>query len=109
MLKRLKEIGISVKYSILHSDMGFDTRAFRRYCWGNRITPNFKENPRNRQKTKRGKKRFFDAEKYKNRFKIEQMFAWLDKFRRIQTRYEREPIYFNGLLLIAYAMVNLRQ
>ena len=48
------------------------------------MRPNINENKRNRKATKRGRKRFFCASIFKERFNtIERVFAWEDKFKRL--------------------------
>ena len=47
------------------------------------MKPNIAENPRNRKKTKRGRKRFVDDVLYAVRSTIERVFAWEDKFKRL--------------------------
>jgi transposase len=46
--------------------------------------------------------------RYKRRWKIERLFAWLFNFRRIITRHEYYPMNFLGFLRLACAMVLLR-
>jgi transposase len=72
------------------------------------LKPNIKENPRNRQKPKRGRKRFFDAGLYRRRFTVERTFAWKDKFKRLLLRFETKPIHHLGFKLLAFTLINLR-
>lgn len=73
------------------------------------MTPNIPENKRNRKKTKRGRKRFFDPDIFKERFQtVERLFAWEDKFKRLLLRFERKSKNHFGMKLIAFAMINLR-
>ena len=61
------------------------------------------------KKIKRGRKRLFDAAIFKERFeKIERLFAWEDKFKRLLLRFERKSKNHFGMKLIAYSMINLR-
>ena len=49
--------------------------------------PNINENKRNRKRSKRGRKRFFNKAILKERFRtIERIFAWEDKFKRLLVR-----------------------
>ena len=73
------------------------------------MRPNIKENPRNRQKPKRGHKRFFDDALYKLRFIVERTFAWEDKFKRLLLRFETKQIHHLGFKLIAFTLINLRE
>jgi transposase len=96
------------KGTVLNLDSGFDSRANRKTIWNRGLTPNVKENPRNRKKPKRGRKRFFDTIGYKRRFVVERSFAWVDKFKRLLIRFERKKSLFLAFSLLAYAMINLR-
>jgi transposase len=49
---------------------------------------NIPENQRHRQKSKRGRKRLFSAEIYKQRFVAERTFAWVDKFKLELTHWQ---------------------
>ena len=54
------------------------------------MVPNITPNPTNRQSSKRGRKPFFDAAIFKERFNtIERVFGWEDKFRHSPLRFER--------------------
>ncbi len=73
------------------------------------MKPNIKENPRNRQQPKRGRKRFFDEVGDKLRFTIERVFAWEDKFKRLLLRFETKQIRHLGFKLIAFTLINPRE
>ena len=79
----VKRVGLVLAGTILNLDAGFDSKENRKKVWSSGMKPNIKENPRNQQKPKRGRKRFFDAQIYKLRFIVERTFAWEDKFKRI--------------------------
>ena len=69
----------------------------------------FNENKRNRKATKRGRKRFFSASIFKERFStIERVFAWEDKFKRLLVRFEHISAHHYSMKTIAYTMINLR-
>jgi len=53
------------------------------------MIPNIKENPRNRKRPQRGRKRLFNAAIYALRMRVERTFAWEDKFKRLLLRFER--------------------
>jgi hypothetical protein len=73
------------------------------------MVPNINPNPRNRQSTKRGRKPFFDAAIFKERFNtIERVFGWEDKFRHLLLRFERLSELHYAFKSLAYAMINLR-
>jgi transposase len=47
--------------------------------------------------------------RYKRRWKIERLFAWLNKFRRIITRWEYDNQRFTGFIHLACSMILLRR
>jgi transposase len=81
----------------------------RKFLWNRRLRPNIPENKRNRKQPKRGRKRQFNRDIYKQRFASERTFAWIDKFRRLLIRFEQKSVYFLGFHLIAYTLINLRE
>ncbi len=112
-LKALKRVaraaGLAVSGAVLNLDAGFDSKANRKCVFNAGLKPNIKENPRNRQTPKRGRKRFFDAGLYKLRFTVERTFAWEDKFKRLLLRFETLPTHHLGFKLLAFTLINLRE
>jgi len=109
-LKRVaREAGLDVTGAVLNLDAGFDSKANRKSVFKAGLKPNIKENPRNRQTPKRGRKRFFDDALYKLRFIVERTFAWEDKFKRLLLRFETKHIRHLGFKLIAFTLINLRE
>ena len=112
-LKALKGVsraaGLPLPGAVLNLDAGFDSKTNRKCIFNAGLRPNIKENPRNRQKPKRGRKRFFDAVLYKLRFIVERTFAWEDKFKRLLLRFETKQIHHLGFKLIAFTLINLRE
>jgi transposase len=47
--------------------------------------------------------------RYKRRWKIERLFAWLNKFRRVLTRWEYDDQRFTGFVHLACSMILLRR
>ena len=47
--------------------------------------------------------------RYKRRWKIERLFAWLNKFKKVITRWERSCERFTGLVYLAFSMILLRR
>jgi len=94
--------------TVLNLDNGFDSRKNRKSIWNAGLKSNIKENPRNRKKTKRGRKRFFDKDLYALRFKCEQTFAWEDKFTRVITQFECLRELAMGFHLLAFALIDVR-
>ena len=112
-LKDLKRVaraaGLTLPGAVLNLDAGFDSKTNRKCIFNAGLRPNIKENPRNRQKPKRGRKRFFDDALYKLRFIVERTFAWEDKFKRLLLRFETKQIHHRGFKLIAFTLINLRE
>ena len=46
--------------------------------------------------------------RYRRRWKIERLFAWLQNFRRLVTRYEHSLDNFTGMVHLACALVLIR-
>lgn len=47
--------------------------------------------------------------RYKRRWKVERLFAWLHNFRRLVVRYERHAMNFLGFIHLGCLMILLRQ
>lgn len=103
-----KTLALNLIGALFNLDAGFDSKANRKLIFNARMKPNIKENPRNRQTPKRGRKRLFDPETYKLRFGVERTFAWEDKFKRLLMRFEVIQQRHLGLKLIAYTLINIR-
>lgn len=112
-LKDLKQVartvGLDLTATILNLDAGFDSKQNRKAVFNAGMKPNIKENPRNRPKPKRGRKRFFAKVLYKVRLTIERCFAWEDKFKRLLLRFETKQMRHLGFKLTAYTVINLRE
>ena len=59
---------------------------------------------RERPKTRDGRK----LRRSKHRWKVERFFSWLQRFRRMVVRYEREPGNFYGFVLLAAIFMHVR-
>lgn len=104
-----KRMGRSLKESVASLDCAYDSVGNRKKIFNAGMIPNIKENPRNRKKTKRGRKRLYDEDIFEERFRtVERVFAWEDKFKRLLLRFERISFHHFGLKLLAYTMINLR-
>ncbi len=66
------------------------------------ITPH--RRGRKKPKTQDGRK----LRRYKRRWKVERLFAWLQNFRRLVVRYERHADNFLAFLLLACSVILLR-
>jgi transposase len=108
LFKHLKRLGLSITGAYFNADSAFDTRDARKTCFNHGLRPNIPENKRNRKAAKRGPKRLFNADIYRQRFTSERSFAWIDKFRALLVRFDRKDAYFLGAHHIAFALINLR-
>ena len=106
--KLTKAIGLELQGTILNLDAGFDSLKNRKYIFNRQMIPNIKENKRNRQKTKKGRKRLFNQDIYNLRYCVERTFAWEDKFKRLLIRFETIQVRHQAFKFIAYALINLR-
>jgi hypothetical protein len=104
-----RDTGISIKGSILNLDGVFDSKKNRKYIFNRGMVPNIPENKRNRKKTKRGRKRLFNAAIHELRLAVERTFAWEDKFKRLLLRFERIQSRHFSFKLLAYTLINLRR
>ena len=90
----------------LIGDRAFDSDpldARLRYERGIKLIAPHKSN-RRRPKTQDGR----SLRRYRRRWKIERMFAWLFNFRRLVTRYERHAENFLGFLHLGCICILLR-
>jgi transposase len=106
--KCLKAQGLVIVGSYFNADAAFDTRDARKTCFNHGVIPNIPENKRNRKRAKRGRKRLFNPDIYKRRFVSERSFAWIDKFRALLIRFDRQDAFFLGAHHIVFALINLR-
>jgi transposase len=106
--KAIKRLGVVIAGAFFNADSAFDTKEARKVCFNHQVIPNMAENKRNRQRTKRGPKRFFNADVYKDRFVSERSFAWIDKFRALLVRYDLKDVHFLAGHHLAFALINLR-
>src|SRR2546423_6588312 len=76
-LKRVAKLtGLGLKGAYLNLDGGFDSTSNRKAIFNAGMIPNIKENPRNRQRPKRGRKRWFNQAIHALRDRVERTFAW---------------------------------
>jgi hypothetical protein len=75
-LKRVaKTVGLELGGAYLNLDAGFDSTHHRKCIFNAGRIPNIEENPRNRKRTKRGCKRFFNAAIHALRTRVDRTFA----------------------------------
>ena len=99
---------LDLRGAYLNLDGGFDAARNRKGIFNAGLIPNIPENPRNRQHTKRGRKRFFNAAIHALRMRVERTFAWEDTFKRLLLRFERIQQRHYGMKVLAYTLINLR-
>src|SRR4029450_11492599 len=103
-----KEVGVDLRGAYLNLDGGFDSTHNRKCIFNAGMIPNIKENPRNRKRPKRGRKRFFNETIHALRVCVERTFAWEDKFKRLLLRFEHVQQRHYGMKLMAYTLINVR-
>jgi transposase len=103
-----KQVDIDLRDAYLNLDGGFDSAHNRKCIFNAGIIPNIPENPRNHKRTKRGRKRLFNAVIHALRMRVERTFAWEDKFKRLLLRFERIQQRHSGMKVMAYTLSNLR-
>jgi hypothetical protein len=106
--KMAKMVGLDLGGAYLNLDSGFDSTYNRKIIFNAGMIPNIKENPRNRKRTKRGRKRFFNAAIHALRTRVDRTFAWEDKFKRLLLRFEHLQQRHVGMKLMAYTLINMR-
>jgi transposase len=107
--KVAKMVGLILTGAYLNLDAGFDSTHNRKCIFNAGMIPNIKENPRNRKRTKRGRKRFFNAAIQALRTRVDRTFAWEDKFKRLLLRFEHMQQRHFGMKLMAYTLINVRE
>src|SRR5216683_2528498 len=109
-LKRVAKLtGLDLQGAYLNLDGGFDSTSNRKAIFNAGMIPNIQENPRNRQRPKRGRKRLFNQAIHALRERVERTFAWEDKFKRLLLRFEYIQQRHYGMKLMAYTLINLRR
>ena len=106
--KVAKQVGLDLRDAYVNLDAGFDSTYNRKCIFNAGMIPNITENPRNRKRTKRGRKRFFNAAIHALRTRVDRTFAWEDKFKRLLLRFERIQQRHFGMKLLAYTLINVR-
>jgi hypothetical protein len=71
------------------------------------MIPNIKEYPRNRTRTKQGRKRLCNAAIHALRTRVDRPLAWEDRFKR--RRFEHMQHRHFGRKLLAYTLINVRE
>lgn len=85
-------------------DKGFDGDALRRACVDRDVAPNIP------LKANRDPDAWaFEPESYKERNRVERLFAKVKEFRRVATRYEKLKATYLGLLHLTLGFIRLRK
>jgi transposase len=109
-LKRVaKTVGLTLTGAYLNLDAGFDSTHHRTCMFNAGMIPNITENPRHRKRTKRGRKRFFNAAIHALRTRVDRTFAWEDTFKRLLLRFKHLQQRHFGMKLLAYTLINVRE
>jgi hypothetical protein len=101
--------GLTLTGAYLNLDSGFDSTPNRKCVFKAGLIPNIQENPRNRQHTKRGRKRLFNEALHALSKRVDRTFAWEDKFKRVLLRFEHLQQRHFGMKLLAYTLINVRE
>src|SRR5256712_2029316 len=107
--KVAKQVGLDLRDAYVNLDAGFDSTYNRQCIFNAGMIPNITENPRNRKRTKRGRKRLFNAAIHALRTRVDRTFAWEDKFMRLLLRFEHMQQRHFGMKLLAYTLINVRE
>ena len=104
-----KMVGLDRRGAYLNLDAGVDSTHNRTCMFTAGMIPHINENPRHRKRTKRGRKRFFNAAIHALRTRVDRTFAWEDKFKRLRRRFEHMQQRHVGMKLLAYTLINVRE
>lgn len=112
MLEIAELVGLEIKGAAITLDSGFDSERNQTIIEDAGLVPVIKPNRRN---IKDGEKlrALFEREDqqkavYKERYKVERMFAWEDSYRKTVIRYEKRADTHMGFKYLAYSLINLR-
>jgi hypothetical protein len=84
-----KQVSLDLRDAYVNLDAGVDSTYHRTCMFNAGMIPNITENPRHRKRTKRGRKRLFNAAIHALRTRVDRTFAWEDTFKRLLLRFER--------------------
>jgi len=105
-------LDLDVKGSYITLDAGFDSMRNKWLIDFHKLVPVIKPNRRrtkNQELLNEKLDRFEEVKHiYKERYKIERLFAWEDTYRKLVTRYEKLQCTHMGFKYLAYSMINLR-
>ncbi len=102
----LKNRFIRSKPALLIGDQAYDSDPLDKHLATNFGVQLVSPHKRNRVKTPTQDGR--QLRRYRNRWKVERLFAWLHNFRRLVTRWERHAENFLGMLHLGCIKILLR-
>ena len=112
LLAIAQDCDLDLKGAYFTFDSAFDSQDNKIEISSNDFVPVIKPNPRNTkdlQKLHEKLEEFEPLEEiYKERYKIERVFAWEDKYRKTVIRYEKLAETYLGFKYLAYSLINLR-
>ncbi len=85
--------------------MAYDSDPLDKILKGNRIKMIA---PHKTNRVKKATQDGRELRRYKNRWKIERVFAWIQQFRRCQTRFDYYDANFLGFVQLACTVILLR-
>jgi transposase len=104
-----KEGGLDLRGAYLNRDGGFDAAHHRQGMFNAGLIPHIPENPRHRKRAKRGRQHFFNEAIQALRVRVERTCAWEDTCKRLLRRFEHIQQRHDGMKLMAYTLINLRE
>jgi hypothetical protein len=102
-------VGLELGGVSLNLDSGCDAKHHHKRIFNTGVIPNITENPRNRKRTKGGRKRLFNEAIHALRTRVDRTFAWEDKFKRLLLWFEHIQQRYFGMKLLAYTLSNVRE
>jgi hypothetical protein len=107
--KVARPVSVDRRDAYVNLDAGLDSTYHRKGIFNAGMIPNITANPRNRKRTKRGRKRLFNAALHALRTRVDRTFAWEDKCKRRLRRFAHMQQRHFGMKLLAYTLINLRE
>lgn len=112
LMKTVDELSLNLTNTAITLDAGFDSYENKTMIEWNNLIPIIKPNLRGTKDLSRINERLDAFERmkhlYKERYKIERVFAWKHTYRKLVIRYEKLQSTFLGFRYLAYAMINFR-
>ena len=103
-------LDLDLENSYLTLDSGFDSEYNRWKIKSMKMIPVIKPNRRGIKNQEKLEMLYedFNESIYKERFKVERIFAWQDTYRKLVMRYEKLKCTHSGFKYLAYSVMNLR-